>query len=113
MNRIIKNTFIWFIVVFAIFMPLLLFLKFDNYISGKIIKVDSSNYLIIEKEDYLNIENKENIKFKLENNWFKKSSNFTAYYSNFIILEIDQIDWYYEKLINNVEIYSNKGNIFI
>jgi hypothetical protein len=49
-------------------MPLLLFLKFDNYISGKIIKVDSSNYLIIEKEDYLNIENKENIKFKLENN---------------------------------------------
>ncbi len=113
MNRIIKNIFIWFIIFFSIFMPLLLFLKFDNYVSGKIMKVDSSNYLIIEKDDYLKIDNKENIKFRLENNWFEKSSNFIGYYSNFIILETDQIDWYYENLINSVQIYSNKGNIFI
>lgn len=113
MNRIIKNTFIWLIVVFAIFMPLLLFLKFDNYVNGKIIKVDSSNYLILEKDDYLKIENKENIKFKLEDDWFEKTSNFNSFYSNFIILEIDQIDWYYQNLVNDVEIYSNRVNIFI
>ncbi len=112
-NRVIKNTFVWLILVFIIFVPLLLFLKFDNYIDGKIMKVDSSNYLIIEKKDYLKIENKKKIKFRLEEEWFEKKSNFNSYYSNFVILEIDQIDWYYQNMINDIKIYSNKGNIFI